>query len=41
MITQTLQQNYKIPLTYIDYVNGIYFLLTKNEQPNTVAHFIV
>ena len=29
MITQTSQQKYKIPLTYLEYADGIYSLLTK------------
>ena len=40
MITQTSQQKYIIPLTYIEYADGIYSLLTKNEQPLPAAHFV-
>ena len=36
-------QNYKIPLTYLEYADGIYSLLTKRKGAalkNRVAHFV-
>lgn len=35
-------QNYEIPLTYIEYADGIYSLLTekKNEQPKMNYSFL-